>query len=114
MAAAERLDQIPYLLIQALVKKRRLHDVTANLTADQSMGDDFIPAVIQHVLELDGILWTDPPACGAPGATRHIVKQCLRTFRFTGIQRPGGTILHTCKASVAFLIYLKIDHSFNR
>ena len=74
------------------------------------MGDHFIPAVLKHVLELDRMLGAYSPAGGAPGATRHVMKQRLNAAVFFGFKRPRRAVLNTGKTPIAFLIHLEVDH----
>jgi hypothetical protein len=110
MAQAEGLGQVSDFRVKAFLQKRGMNNFPAHLTAHKLVGDDLVPAVLQHVLELNGMLRADSPAGGAAGAAGHIVKKRLHPPRLRGIQRPRRAVLNTGQTPVALFVHLKIDH----
>jgi hypothetical protein len=64
------------------------------------------------VLEFDGVLRAYPPAIRTPDTTSHVVQKSPFPSGIIPAQCISGTILNTCQASVAIIIYDKIRHRF--
>jgi len=110
MARAKRLNEVAYLYVKAVRQDRRMDYFTADCTMYQLVGDDLVPAVLQYVPELDGMLRAYSPAGGAASASGHVVKERLDPAGFPGIERPRRAVLDTGQAPVALFVHLEIDH----
>jgi hypothetical protein len=56
VTCAKWLGHVAHPGFEAFLEAHRVDHFTAYITALKRMCDDFVPAVLQHVLELDGAL----------------------------------------------------------
>ena len=95
---------------QCLVKSGRIKRFSADVAVDQVKLNDFIPLILQKMLEQDRFLGTDPPACATAGAQGHIVKQDSFAPLFFGHEGIGRAILYAGQTAVALIGHLKVGH----
>jgi hypothetical protein len=77
MPGTQRLDDFTQLIVKAFGKDLCVDHFTALRAPNELVRDDFVPSILKHVLELNGVLRAYSPAGGAPGASGHVVKQSL-------------------------------------
>ena len=102
--------QVRGLLRRGFPSESPRGQLAAYRTTHKPVSDDFIPAVLQHVLELNRMLRTNSPAGGASRTSRHVVKQRLYSAGFFCIECPCRAVLDAGQTPVAVFIHLEVSH----
>ena len=74
MLRAERLQKVQ-LFRQSLFEILRIERSATNSAPHEIHGDYFFPCAFEERSELNGMLWTDPPAVAASRAKADIVQE---------------------------------------